>query len=49
MLSIVRGLEAKEFWLAIVLGHLTQSGLSILRFRQGKWCDIIVEIDGTRH
>jgi hypothetical protein len=27
-----------------VLGHLTRGGLSVLRFRQGKWRHIRVEI-----
>jgi putative MATE family efflux protein len=43
------GLESHHIWLAIVLGHLTRSSLSVLRFRQGRWKDIVVDIPGTRH
>jgi putative MATE family efflux protein len=38
-------LEAHEIWLAIVLGHLTRATLSVIRFRQGQWRDIVVAID----
>ena len=38
------GLRAEIIWFAIVLGHLTRATLSVLRFRQGKWRDIKVEI-----
>jgi putative MATE family efflux protein len=41
-------LDASDIWLAIVLGHLTRCTLSILRFRQGKWRHIKVEIEGAR-
>lgn len=39
-----RGLEPAHIWLAIVLGHVTRSTLSVIRFRQGKWRDIEVQI-----
>lgn len=39
-----RGLQPADIWLAIVLGHITRSGLSVVRFRQGKWRDIVVDI-----
>jgi len=39
-------LEAEQIWLAIVLGHVTRATLSVLRFRQGRWRDIAVDIDG---
>ncbi len=38
-------LDPADIWLAIVLGHVTRSLLSIVRFRQGKWRDIEVEIE----
>jgi putative MATE family efflux protein len=41
-------LQAPDIWMAIVLGHFTRSVLSILRFRQGKWRHIKVEIEGAR-
>jgi putative MATE family efflux protein len=36
-------LEASGVWLAIVLGHFTRCSLSVIRFRQGKWRQIVVE------
>lgn len=38
-------LHAADIWLAIVLGHLTRAALSVARFNQGHWHDIVVEID----
>jgi putative MATE family efflux protein len=40
----ISGLEASTIWLAIVIGHMTRAGLSVIRFRQGKWRDIAVDI-----
>ena len=34
-----------DIWLAILLGHFTRCTLSILRFRQGKWRAIHVDIE----
>ncbi len=42
------GLEPGEIWLAIVLGHLTRALLSVIRFRQGKWRHITVDIEPAR-
>jgi len=39
-----RGLTPADIWMAIVLGHVTRAGLSILRFRQGKWREIEVRL-----
>jgi Na+-driven multidrug efflux pump len=39
-------LQPGDIWLAIVLGHATRATLSVLRFRQGKWREIAVHIDG---
>jgi putative MATE family efflux protein len=44
----VRGLHPGDIWLAIVLGHLTRAVLSMVRFRQGRWRDIKVEIEPAR-
>ena len=44
VLEATRGLEPADIWLAIVLGHVTRCGLSVARFRQGKWREIAVEI-----
>ena len=47
-LQAVRGLEPADIWLAIVLGHVTRCTLSIVRFRQGHWRDIVVDIGTAR-
>ena len=44
VLQAIRGLESTDIWLAIVLGHMTRCLLSILRFRQGHWRRIAVDI-----
>jgi Na+-driven multidrug efflux pump len=44
----MRPLHASDIWTAIVLGHLARSVLSVIRFRQGKWRHIKVEIEGAR-
>jgi putative MATE family efflux protein len=41
-------LQASGVWTAIVIGHLTRCTLSVLRFRQGKWRDITVDIQPAR-
>ena len=46
--QLTRGLEARDIWLAIVLGHITRAVLSMLRFRQARWRDIEVEIGRAR-
>ena len=42
--SLSQGLRPEDIWLAIVVGHITRATLSVLRFRQGKWRDIAVDI-----
>jgi Na+-driven multidrug efflux pump len=37
-------LEPLDIWLAILAGHLTRCVLSVLRFNQGRWREIEVEI-----
>ncbi|NIP80998.1 MAG: hypothetical protein GWM90_17990 [Gemmatimonadetes bacterium] len=37
-------LESGDIWRAIVLGHATRATLSVLRFRQGHWREIVVDI-----
>ena len=44
VVDLTRGLQPGDIWLAIVIGHLTRAGLSIVRFRQGKWRNIEVKI-----
>ena len=41
-------LQPLDIWLAILAGHATRCGLSVIRFRQGKWRTIAVDIDQTR-
>ncbi len=41
-LNATRGLHSTDIWLAIVLGHATRAGLSVIRFRQGRWRSIAV-------
>ena len=48
VVQAVSGLEAHNIWLAIVFGHMTRCGLSVIRFRQGKWRDIAVDIGPGR-
>jgi putative MATE family efflux protein len=47
ILQAYHGLHPAEIWSAILLGHVTRCTLSILRFRQGKWRDIRVDIDAA--
>ncbi len=48
VLQATRGLNPVDIWLAILLGHFTRCTLSVLRFRQGKWKEITVEIEPRR-
>ena len=45
LLQGTRGLRPADIWTAILLGHMTRCALSILRFRQGRWRDIRVEVE----
>ena len=40
-------LESIDIWLAILAGHITRCILSIIRFLQGKWRTIAVDIEAT--
>jgi putative MATE family efflux protein len=46
-IQAMRPLQPTDIWLAIVLGHMTRCVLSLVRFRQGKWRNIKVEIEGA--
>ena len=48
VLQVTSGLESRDIWLAIVIGHMTRCGLSVVRFRQGKWRNIAVDIGPAR-
>jgi putative MATE family efflux protein len=43
-----RGLQPADIWMAIVMGHVTRCTLSWIRFRQGKWRSIRVDIGHAR-
>jgi putative MATE family efflux protein len=47
-IQMMRPLQSTDIWTAIVLGHFTRALLSVIRFRQGKWRHIKVEIEGAR-
>src|SRR5437899_3828814 len=44
LFQATRGLHPADIWTAILLGHVTRCALSVLRFRQGKWRRIRVEL-----
>ena len=41
-------LEPIHIWFAILAGHMTRCGLSVMRFLQGKWRAIAVDIETTQ-
>jgi putative MATE family efflux protein len=47
VIEATRPLVASDIWIAIVLGHFTRCVLTVLRFRQGRWRHIKVEIEGA--
>ena len=48
VVQAMRGLHPTDIWSAILVGHATRCLLSVMRFRQGKWRDIRVEIEPAR-
>jgi Na+-driven multidrug efflux pump len=48
LFQATRGLRPADIWTAILLGHITRCTLSVLRFRQGKWRGIRVEMEPAR-
>jgi putative MATE family efflux protein len=48
ILQVTYGLESFHIWTAIVVGHATRATLSVVRFRQGKWRGIAVDIEPAR-
>ena len=42
-------LDPIYIWLAILAGHITRCVLSLVRFRQGNWRNIAVDIESTAH
>jgi putative MATE family efflux protein len=41
-------LDPIDIWIAILAGHATRCALSVLRFNQGKWRTIAVDIGGAK-
>jgi len=41
-------LDPIDIWIAILAGHATRCALSVLRFNQGRWRSIAVDIGGAR-
>jgi Na+-driven multidrug efflux pump len=41
-------LDPIDIWISILIGHATRCTLSVVRFNQGKWRDIVVEVGGKR-
>ncbi|HEX7122241.1 MAG TPA: MATE family efflux transporter [Gemmatimonadaceae bacterium] len=48
VIDAMRGLTPIDIWAAILAGHATRCALSVIRFRQGKWRDIRVDIGSAR-
>lgn len=44
LLGAMRPLRPADIWTAILLGHMTRCALSVIRFRQGKWRHIRVDV-----
>jgi putative MATE family efflux protein len=42
-------LDPIDIWIAILVGHATRCALTVVRFNQGKWRTIAVDIDQARH
>ncbi len=40
-------LDPIDIWVAILAGHAMRCALSVIRFRQGKWRGIVVDLGGT--
>jgi Na+-driven multidrug efflux pump len=47
-LQSIRPLVPSDIWTAILLGHMTRCALSVIRFRQGRWRSIAVDIEPAR-
>jgi putative MATE family efflux protein len=48
LIQATRDLRPADIWTAILLGHITRCVLSVVRFRQGKWRSIKVEVESAR-
>jgi hypothetical protein len=41
-------LDPIDIWIAILVGHMTRCALSVMRFKQGQWRSIVVDIGDRR-
>ena len=48
VIQTMRPLESSDIWLAIVLGHVARGVLSMVRFRQGAWRNIAIDVEPAR-
>jgi Na+-driven multidrug efflux pump len=48
VIKLTGTLQPIHIWLAILVGHATRCGLSVVRFNQGKWRNIVVDVSGHR-
>src|SRR4029453_844365 len=48
LFQATRGLQASGTWRALLPGRFTRAALSMLRFRQGRWRHIAVDIEPAR-
>ena len=48
VIQATSGLETHDVWMAIVIGHVSRCVLSVVRFRQGRWRNITVDIGSAR-
>jgi len=44
LMDAVHGIRSSDIWTAIVFGHVTRCTLGVLRFRQGRWRSIKVDL-----
>ncbi len=44
LLGMTRKLEPTDVWVAILIGHASRCTLSVLRFRQGRWRSLAVDL-----
>jgi Na+-driven multidrug efflux pump len=40
-------LDPIDIWIAILVGHAIRCALSVIRFNQGKWRSIVVDLGAT--
>jgi len=48
LIGAMRPLRPADIWTAILLGHMTRCALSVVRFRQGRWRNIRVDVQHAR-